>query len=114
MRVSCHGGRIVTRVNVFPVLSVGSVALDVIAGADPFLDVINNLLINHRFEFSGEVERLVLCDVDFGPVVFAEIVRRAAAPIDDVLVLTLAALFAFPVGDMQIVIDDCITKVTVL
>ena len=35
-------------------------------------------------------------------------------PVDDVFVLTLASLLSLPVGEMQVVVDECITEETVL
>ena len=43
-----------------------------------------------------------------------EVVGRAAAPVDDVAVLTLTALTPAPVGQMQVVVDDRLTELTVL
>ena len=38
----------------------------------------------------------------------------SSLPVYDVFVLAFAALLSFPVGEMQIVIDECITEETVL
>lgn len=43
-----------------------------------------------------------------------EVIRRASAPVHDVLVLTLAAQFAVPVGDAQVVVHHALTVGAVL
>ena len=43
-----------------------------------------------------------------------EVIRGASTPIDDVLVLALAAQFTVPVGDAQVVIDHALTVGAVL
>lgn len=43
-----------------------------------------------------------------------EVIRGASAPVHDVLVLTLAAQFAVPVGDAQVVVHHALTVGAVL
>ena len=43
-----------------------------------------------------------------------EIVGGAAAPVDDVFVLTLAALLAAPVGQVQVVVHHLVAELAVL
>lgn len=43
-----------------------------------------------------------------------EVIRGTSTPIDNVLVLALAAQFAVPVGDAQVVIHHALTVGTVL
>lgn len=42
-----------------------------------------------------------------------EIIRRAATPVNNVFVLAFAAQFTIPVGYTQVVVDQCVTHVTV-
>lgn len=51
--------------------------------------------------------------LDPNEVLRFEIVGRAAAPVHDVLVLTLAAQLTVPVSDTQVVVDESVTHVTV-
>lgn len=43
-----------------------------------------------------------------------EVIRRASAPVHDVLVLALTAQFPIPVGDAQVVVDHTLTVGAVL
>lgn len=43
-----------------------------------------------------------------------EVIRRASTPVNNVLVLALAAQFAVPIGDTQVVIHHALTVGAVL
>jgi hypothetical protein len=53
-------------------------------------------------------------DREFVEVVDLEVVGRAAAPVHDVLVLTLTALLAVPVGQVQVIVHPPVTELAVL
>lgn len=57
---------------------------------------------------------VALCYLEAVKVRRLEVIRGAAAPIYDVLVLTLAAQFAVPVGDAQVVVHHALTVGAVL
>lgn len=57
---------------------------------------------------------VALCYLEAVKVHRLEVVRRASAPVHDVLVLTLAAQFAVPVGDAQVVVHHALAVGAVL
>lgn len=57
---------------------------------------------------------VALCYLEAVKVRRLEVVRGASAPVHDVLVLTLAAQFAVPVGDAQVVVHHALAVGAVL
>lgn len=69
-------------------------------------------LDNERTE--SIVGRIQGAHLETGQVGGLEVVRRAAAPVNDVLVLTLAAQLSIPVSDAKVVVHHALAVRTVL
>ena len=71
----------------------------------PLLDSVHNSLMNDWLKFPGEEYLPTASIFQFLPVLGQEVVGTTAAPVHDVLVLTLAALLPLPVGEVEVVVD---------
>ena len=96
--------RFFTVVNVLPISQLGVALLygDVLA---PLLHPVENTLVNNRLKLPGEEDLATASGLQLGPVLGEEIIGTAAAPVDNVFVLTLAALLPLPVGEVEVVVD---------
>ena len=61
--------------------------------------------MNDWLKFPGEEYLSTASIFQFLPVLGQEVVGTTAAPVHDVLVLTLAALLPLPVGEVEVVVD---------
>ena len=73
---------------------------------DPSVDSVNDSLANNWLKLSGKEQVLGRGGVDLLKINQQEIVWAASAPINDGLVLALAALLPPPIGQMKVVVDD--------
>lgn len=73
----------------------------------------NDFLVHDGFKLSGK-EGGPSCLLEAMEVLRLEVIRRAAAPVHDMLVLALAAQLAVPVGDAQVVIHHGVAVGAVL
>ena len=96
--------RLFTVVNILPIRQLGVTLLygDVLA---PLLHPVENTLVNNRLKLPGEEDLAVASGLQLSPVLWEEIIGTAAAPVNNVFVLTLAALLPLPVGEVEVVVD---------
>ena len=95
---------LLTVVNILPVGQLGVTLLygDVLT---PLLHPVENPLVNNRLELPGKEDLATASGLQLSPVLGQEIIGAAAAPVDNVFVLTLAALLPLPVGQVEVVVD---------
>ena len=111
------------------ILPVGSFGFSFFNGnvCAPLLDLVDNSLMNDWFKLPGKVDLSVSTWLNLCPVFRQKIIGTAAAPVHDVLVLTLkqkiaekslknwfdinlASLFPFPVCQVKIVVYVGLTE----
>jgi len=100
---------ILTVVNILPVGSLGLSFLDGDVGA-PLLDLVDDPLVDDGFKFPSKEDLPASAGLDLCPVFRKKIIWAAATPVNNVLVLTLAPLFPFPVCQMEVVVNVRLTE----
>mmetsp|Transcript_92567 Transcript_92567/g.257848 ORF Transcript_92567/g.257848 Transcript_92567/m.257848 type:complete len:398 (-) Transcript_92567:735-1928(-) len=93
-------------VEVLPIVVPGLQAVVKVLAHDPLVDLVDDLLVDDGLELAREEGVAAEGGVDLLPVAGLEVVGAAAAPVDDGLVLALAALRPPPVGQVQVVADN--------